>query len=843
MPYKLNPFTGALDFTPVAIQVPFDNTIENQLSATNVQAAIDELTASIDEGTPNRFAGYDASGDLESINNWARNAQGGADVYQALPLTDIGSTQSFILNQYTGVFTPTNDLTDTYLYGQIHTYDLQTNFNYAAFTGDEMDITPSGNGLISDIVGFFPRIQLGSGGAGTSQTSRSIYASIRESGTHVANSLRPIEALSLIDGGATTQETGSYFGSTYVGGTADFAYGSNIAVQVAGTVNANMTGLNLNMSIDPGGVIQNGYFINSSFNGDIVGNFYGVNQGFSGDITGNSYDLNFSHDGDVTGFSANINISHNGTITGDGTGVALNRGGPISGNFTSISSSLNSSATVGGDFRFFTLGNDALVSNNSAGALIFNNGTIAKSWTGFGQYMSCDIGDGTSNIVAHDVNFQNHALGGVVTAYNFNNTSTVTGPIYGLNINNGGAFTGDFTCVNAFNSANQTGSFNIQGFNFSNNGAGYRYSAVNASNNANQTEEITGFRFNSVGDARTITGLDVSLQGNATDDAQGIRVNVNNLTSNSTTNHVHSLDVQGGVVSIQSAVTPFSGANVDIGNNFTCTNSILAGSPLTGTDQIIQLIQSNLLADDDIATGPFGLNTTMLGIATQVAVGAGKTIPLLRSVLMGTTVPMGAGGTISEHVVLEMLGLPSFGGSVTCPTKIGIQDSVLLGQNFSDGATEAWFIRNQDPNTENHLSKLAIATTTKKVSNSSIGLEVDSSKYTWLGSTVIGGGSFSVPTDALEVVGNISIGQAGNGLKIKEGSNAKLGVDVLVAGSVTVSNTSVTANSRIFVTIDSPSGTVGSVYATNIIVGTSFDINSTSLLDTSTVAWMIIEAA
>jgi hypothetical protein len=829
--------------SPVAFSVPFDKTVKNELAADNVQDAIDELTDNIDAGTPNKFAGYSATGALQAIPSFTRNAVGGVDVNQTLPLTDIGSTQSFILNQYNGVFNPTNDLTNTYLYGQIHTYQLQTNFDYASFTGDEMDITSFGNGDISDIVGFFPRIQLGSGGAGTSITSRAILASIRESGSHIANSLRPIEAQSSIDGGATTQEVGSYFGSTYVGGTADFAYGSNIAVQVAGTVNANMTGLNINMTIDPGATTLNGYFINSSFNGDIAGNFYGVNQGFSGDITGNSYDLNFSHDGDVTGFSASINMNHNGTITGDGTGISLNRGGPVSGGFTSISSYLNSSATVGTDFRFINLSNDALVSNNSAGTLIFNNGTIAKSWTGYGQYMNCDIGDGTSNIVGHDVNFQSHILNGTVTGYNFNNSSTANGPIYGLNVNNSGNFTGDFTAVNVSNNATQTGTFNIQGLNFSNSGAGYRFNGANIFHNANMTEEILGYRFNSTGDSRTATGLDISMQGNITDDAQGIRVNVNNLTSSSTTNHVHSLDVQGGVVSIQSTATPFSGANVDIGNNFTCTTTIANGFPLTGTDQIIQLFQSNLLVNDDIATGPFGLNTTMIGMATQVVVGSGKTIPLLRSMLLGTTVPDGSGGTITEHVVLEVLGLPSFGGSVTCPTKTAIQDSQLLGQNFSDGTAEAWFIKNQDPNTENHLSKLAIATTTKKVSNSAIGLEVDATKYTWLGSTVIGGGSFTAPTDALEVIGNISIGQAGNGLKIKEGSNAKLGADVLVAGSVTVNNTSVTASSRIFVTIDLPGGTVGSVYATNIIAGTSFDINSTSPLDTSTVAWMIIEAA
>lgn len=92
--------------------------------------------------------------------------------------------------------------------------------------------------------------------------------------------------------------------------------------------------------------------------------------------------------------------------------------------------------------------------------------------------------------------------------------------------------------------------------------------------------------------------------------------------------------------------------------------------------------------------------------------------------------------------------------------------------------------------------------------------------------------------------GVVQLTVAGGGVDIKEGSNARMGLATLVGGTVTVSNTAVTANSRIFHSRQGGSGTQGNldVPPVNIIPGTSFNIVSTSILDTSTVAWLIIEA-
>ena len=87
---------------------------------------------------------------------------------------------------------------------------------------------------------------------------------------------------------------------------------------------------------------------------------------------------------------------------------------------------------------------------------------------------------------------------------------------------------------------------------------------------------------------------------------------------------------------------------------------------------------------------------------------------------------------------------------------------------------------------------------------------------------------------------------AGKGIFIKEGGAADtMGIATLVAGVAVVATTRVTANSRIFLTRQTVAGTVGtSVDVTARTAGTSFTITAAgSILDTSTVAWLIIEPA
>jgi Right handed beta helix region len=72
-------------------------------------------------------------------------------------------------------------------------------------------------------------------------------------------------------------------------------------------------------------------------------------------------------------------------------------------------------------------------------------------------------------------------------------------------------------------------------------------------------------------------------------------------------------------------------------------------------------------------------------------------------------------------------------------------------------------------------------------------------------------------------------------------ANWKSGTATLVGGTVTVANTSVTANSQIRLASQTPGGTPGALWVNAVTAGTSFVIKSTSGTDTSVVAYRIEE--
>lgn len=93
---------------------------------------------------------------------------------------------------------------------------------------------------------------------------------------------------------------------------------------------------------------------------------------------------------------------------------------------------------------------------------------------------------------------------------------------------------------------------------------------------------------------------------------------------------------------------------------------------------------------------------------------------------------------------------------------------------------------------------------------------------------------------AFDKNGDLNLAVAGRGIYIKEGSNARMGVATLVAGAVTVSNTSVTANTRIFLTKQDTANTA-TVRVSARVANTSFTITSADGADTSNVAWILFE--
>lgn len=82
-----------------------------------------------------------------------------------------------------------------------------------------------------------------------------------------------------------------------------------------------------------------------------------------------------------------------------------------------------------------------------------------------------------------------------------------------------------------------------------------------------------------------------------------------------------------------------------------------------------------------------------------------------------------------------------------------------------------------------------------------------------------------------------------DGIQIKEGANARMGIATMAGGFVVVNNTSVTATTRIFISLQPAGVATGILRVSAIVPGVSFTISSTIGADTADVSWQLIEPA
>ena len=94
-------------------------------------------------------------------------------------------------------------------------------------------------------------------------------------------------------------------------------------------------------------------------------------------------------------------------------------------------------------------------------------------------------------------------------------------------------------------------------------------------------------------------------------------------------------------------------------------------------------------------------------------------------------------------------------------------------------------------------------------------------------------------SDAVQVVGDLNLTTAGNKIKIATGSNASVNSGTFSGGTATVSNTAVTASSKIWIQYTSCSS-CGTTYISAKVAGTSFTVTSSNGSDASTFDYWII---
>ncbi|HEY8985452.1 MAG TPA: glycosyl hydrolase family 28-related protein [Streptomyces sp.] len=126
-------------------------------------------------------------------------------------------------------------------------------------------------------------------------------------------------------------------------------------------------------------------------------------------------------------------------------------------------------------------------------------------------------------------------------------------------------------------------------------------------------------------------------------------------------------------------------------------------------------------------------------------------------------------------------------------------------------------------------------------SNASTCLRTDAGTIaTVLGLTAVKANTLNGTVNRLDP-GDGSLVVTGKTIVPSGGAAARMGTATLAAGTVTVTTSAITAASVVQLTIQTPGGTVGSVYVNARTAGTSFVIKSTSSTDTSTVGWRILD--
>jgi len=102
-------------------------------------------------------------------------------------------------------------------------------------------------------------------------------------------------------------------------------------------------------------------------------------------------------------------------------------------------------------------------------------------------------------------------------------------------------------------------------------------------------------------------------------------------------------------------------------------------------------------------------------------------------------------------------------------------------------------------------------------------------------------------TGLTTLASDLIINTVGKGLQVKSGTNGRIGTATLSSGTVTIANTTITANTRVFAMAYNIAGTPGFLAMSGRTIGTNFVITSytgagaVNTADTSSFSWLLVE--
>lgn len=250
-----------------------------------------------------------------------------------------------------------------------------------------------------------------------------------------------------------------------------------------------------------------------------------------------------------------------------------------------------------------------------------------------------------------------------------------------------------------------------------------------ASGSAAVTGSIQGFSMSCSGNAGSLGGLSVSPTGSYTD-ATGISVDFSSATI---TNRPVGLDIQQGSLTSTITFQTTTGlpALVDSGNVLRPVFEVASGSPIAGTDVIMNNLAGFMDVKDDMSFSALGLGAVSVGFVSQVAVDTGKILASASMCLGALAIDSSSnGGTVQDATIFKADAI-SFGGSLTIDVLYGFR----MMPTASSNATLTWGICIEDTGAENFLGKSLVVGDNGSwtVTNSDIALEIGTPKAIRMG--------------------------------------------------------------------------------------------------------------
>lgn len=368
-------------------------------------------------------------------------------------------------------------------------------------------------------------------------------------------------------------------------------------------------------------------------------------------------------------------------------------------------------------FNIDTNVGDGVITGGSANSLIPINlftqvqqGFTVGAIGGVGSALNTSVGSSVDNISGYSANIQvNGSLSNYLGYYqafgNISNTNASNANVRSfdsaLQIN---GQLGDVTIHSDFNtilaSANITAEYNSIGLNPSAvAGAVIRsYTGINLSPNfstATITDDLAGMRINlqNITAGTNLVGLDVNVQGSVDSNPQGIT----GISTN-------------GKLSVNAETQLVSGQTFQIGNRVESLLHVHPGFPVTGTDSIGNDLAGDLLAEDDVALGPFGIGWISNGVIADMAVATGKTVDTISVLVPAVALPdpgFPTGGHVNNLAFVRAFAPLTQGGTITVDNLYTFKLDPVFG-NIGAAATNAWGVWIGDTTADNWFAKNVI---------------------------------------------------------------------------------------------------------------------------------------